>query len=156
MGPIIRPLGTADFPAFDGLMAQLHGLHADARPDIFRPGVRPYAEEEFCAMVADSDTLTLAAEVKGRLAGLCVVTLRTPQNPVMQPEPFAHLEDLCVAPDCRGRGVGALLFRRAASWAKERGVRRLDLSVWSFNADALAFYGHVGMIPQRTMMELKL
>lgn len=49
-----------------------------------------------------------------------------------------RLEDLHVALDQRGRGIGAVLLNRAVAL----GARSLD--VRAFNAQAIAFYDHMG------------
>lgn len=154
---VIRPLRESDYPAADVLLCELHRLHAEARPDLYRPALHPYSMEEFRRLTADAETLSLAAEAGGRFAGLCIAVLRpSSKSPVMIPERIAYVEDLCVHPDFRRAGVGRLLFDRVEALARERGAKRLELMVWSFNRDAALFYERLGMTPQRSILEKPL
>lgn len=57
-----------------------------------------------------------------------------------------YLEDLYVTPDARGRGAGKALLRHLAGIAVARGCARFEWSVLDWNADAIAFYRHVGAV----------
>jgi GNAT superfamily N-acetyltransferase len=56
------------------------------------------------------------------------------------------LQDLLVDKDRRSEGVGALLLRAAAGWARERGCTHLELSSGASRLDAHRFYEREGMI----------
>ena len=56
----------------------------------------------------------------------------------------AALWDLRVHPEWRGRGVGCLLFARAAAWARARGCRRLSVETQDVNVPACRFYARQG------------
>jgi GNAT superfamily N-acetyltransferase len=51
------------------------------------------------------------------------------------------LEDLWIDPSWIGKGVGSLLFRRAADQARALGARRLE---WEAEPNAIAFYEKMG------------
>ena len=57
---------------------------------------------------------------------------------------LALLWDLRVAPDARGRGVGAALFATAAARAAERGCRQLKVETQNVNVPACRFYERMG------------
>ena len=42
------------------------------------------------------------------------------------------------------------------AYAKEKGLYRIELNMWEFNKDALAFYEAVGFATYRRYMEMKL
>ena len=50
------------------------------------------------------------------------------------------LWDLRVDPGSRGTGVGAALFRAAASWAKAQGCRQLKVETQDINVAACRLY----------------
>lgn len=58
-----------------------------------------------------------------------------------------ELLGMWVAPEARGRGVGALLLRAAEERARATGARRLTLWVNTENAYALALYHREGYAP---------
>jgi RimJ/RimL family protein N-acetyltransferase len=57
-----------------------------------------------------------------------------------------HVADvgLMVALDARRQGVGTALLRTAASWAREAGIRKLELHVFPWNEAAIALYDAFG------------
>jgi RimJ/RimL family protein N-acetyltransferase len=57
-----------------------------------------------------------------------------------------HVADvgLMVALDARRKGVGTALLRAAVDWARETGVRKLELHVFPWNEAAIALYDAFG------------
>lgn len=58
----------------------------------------------------------------------------------------AHVADLglMVAESHRRQGVGTMLLEQAVAWAREAGVRKLELHVFPWNEPALALYETFG------------
>ena len=54
------------------------------------------------------------------------------------------LEDLYVTPDLRGQGLGFVMLRRVARYAKENGFERLDWQALKWNEAAINFYKNLG------------
>ena len=69
---------------------------------------------------------------------------------------FLDVNEFGVDPAYRRRGVGKALIDRAKAWAKEQGFDRLELNMWEFNQDALAFYEAVGFRTYRRYLEIPL
>jgi ribosomal protein S18 acetylase RimI-like enzyme len=59
-------------------------------------------------------------------------------------EEHGHVEDLIVAPEGEGRGVGRALLEKAEEWARERGYRWLTLNVFAENLRARGVYKRLG------------
>jgi len=59
-------------------------------------------------------------------------------------QPILYLEDLFVAPQFRGRGVGRALLAATARIAVERNCARMMWSVLRWNAPAFRFYRRLG------------
>lgn len=59
-----------------------------------------------------------------------------------------YLEDLFVAPEARGRGIGKALLARLARRCVEEGLGRLQWWVLDWNAPSIAFYRSIGAVPQ--------
>src|SRR5215471_18372355 len=58
--------------------------------------------------------------------------------------PSLYLEDLFVAPDARGRGLGGDLMRAVAREAVARGCGRFEWTVLDWNVEAQRFYRSLG------------
>lgn len=64
--------------------------------------------------------------------------------------PLGHVKDIAVAPDYRGRGVGAALLERAIETLRERRARSVKLEVRASNDSALGLYHRFGFVHRRT------
>jgi GNAT superfamily N-acetyltransferase len=59
-------------------------------------------------------------------------------------QPGLYLEDLFVAPEHRGRGIGKGLLLHLAQLANARGCGRMEWAVLDWNEPAIAFYESLG------------
>jgi GNAT superfamily N-acetyltransferase len=59
-------------------------------------------------------------------------------------EEHGHVEDLVVAPEGEGRGVGRALLEKAEEWARGCGYRWLTLNVFAENLRAREVYKRLG------------
>lgn len=153
-----RKMMPDDYCDVDRLMSLLHGMHVEARPDMYVPVEHIYSREEYMRRASGDGWIALLAEDgggpeygTGKVIGIVFVELR--EHTFMSDERSAYMHDLIVAPDARREKIGTMLYRMAEREARERGAVRLDLAVWSFNEDALAFYRAMGLTPQRLILE---
>ena len=87
----------------------------------------------------------LAAYSEGRLVGGAAVALDTAGIEMLEGRTdLAVLWDIRVAPEARGRGVGASLFRAAEARAAARGCLRLKIETQNINVPACRFYARQG------------
>ncbi len=64
---------------------------------------------------------------------------------------YVHSSDFIFL--CRTFGANLIAFAR--EWAEGKGFDRVELNMWEFNADALAFCGSLCFETYRRYMELK-
>lgn len=150
----IRNMVLDDYHEIDRLMAQVHQLHVNGRPDLYVDVEHIYSYDEFKEMVENEDMITVLAEEDGKVIGICMVSMRA--KTCMVKRRTAYMDDLCVDESYRGRGIGKELFLYVKERAAEMGAERLDLMVWDFNEDARRFYEKMGMTPQRYIYETQL
>ena len=76
------------------------------------------------------------AEMEGRIVGFALYYIRfsTWKGQRM------YLEDFIVTDECRGRGIGRLLFDRLIDEAKEKGFNAIAWQVLKWNEPAINFY----------------
>lgn len=150
----IRSMVLDDYREVDRLMAQVHRLHVEGRPDLYIDVEHIYSFEQFKEMVENEDMITILAEEDKIVLGICMISMRA--KTCMVKRRTAYMEDLCVDHDYRRRGVGKELFLYGKELAVNMGAERLDLMVWDFNDDARKFYEKMGMKPQRYIYETML
>ena len=79
------------------------------------------------------------------MVGGATVAYDTPQvNMLDNRRDMAVLWDLRVRPDRRGEGIGKLLFRHAAAWARSRPCDWLKIETQNINVPACRFYASQG------------
>ncbi len=141
----IRRATRDDVPAIVALWQEMMGFHVALDPERFRPaanGAHCWAEavtgwlkdENHCAFVADAGD---------RLVGYIVGWLRQPP-PVFEPDVFGFVSDICVATDCRQKGIGRRLFGALNDWFREQGASHVELNVAVTNPVSQAFWRSMG------------
>ena len=65
---------------------------------------------------------------------------------------YVVVENLIVSVKSRRIGVGKALMSAVHQWAAENNAREIELTVWEFNEEALAFYEALGYAPMRRRM----
>ena len=66
---MIRRAVDADIPALDRLLFQVHQVHHEARPDLFKAGAKKYTDAQLKAILADDKTPVFVAERGGAVVG---------------------------------------------------------------------------------------
>ena len=105
-------------------------------------------------MAESEKFISIVAEENGIVVGLCSVEIR--ERSVMVKMRTAYMDDLIVDESCRKKGIAKALFAEAEARAKEPGAKRPDSMVWDFNKNAIGFYEHLGMTPQRYIFKKEL
>jgi len=62
--------------------------------------------------------------------------------------PRLYLEDIFVAPEARGLGIGRAIFKHLAALCVARGIQRFTWSVLNWNEPAISFYKSLGAKPE--------
>ena len=151
---LIRPAVESDIPRLEDLLYQVHGLHAEGRPDIFIPGCKKYTVEQLCAILSDTvNTPVFAAVLDGVLVGYCFCIRQVQTAASMQKISTLYVDDLCVDEEKRGQHVGRALYEHVVEFARQSGCYNLTLNVWACNESAMRFYEKCGLVPQKIGME---
>ena len=154
---IIRPAVESDIPRLEALLYQVHGLHAEGRPDLFIPGCKKYTADQLRGLLTDRvNTPIFAAILEGELVGYCFCVRQAQTAASMRKITTLYIDDLCVDAAMRGRGIGKVLYDYAVEYARENGYYNLTLNVWACNPSAMRFYEKCGLSVQKVGMELVL
>lgn len=154
MGYLIRRATIEDYTGICAILATTDAIHHASEPTIFRPSTesaRPRALFE--QWLADPDWAIFVADDEYQVIGVLFLTeRRTPDHHLLKPRRYAVVDTLAVAEGWRSQGIGRVLMQQAETWAKERGITEIELSVWEFNQRALALYEKLGYRTMRRYM----
>ena len=153
---VIRKAKIKDIPALDKLLYEVHKVHSDIRPDLFRAGAKKYTDDELAKILTDEKTPVFVYD-DGEIQGYTFTVIIDHKNDLsLMPYKSVYIDDLCVEKDCRGKGVGKKLYEHVLSFAKSINAYNVTLNVWAGNDRALKFYEKIGMRVQKTGMEVIL
>lgn len=139
------------------LRKQVNDLHVKGKPEIFKPGFSDELRDYIYAIRNDPEKEIVVAERDGTICGFAVLHhVRRPETPFMFERDYLDIDEFCVEESYRRQGVATEMIDFIRSFAKERGFHRIELNMWEFNSDALAFYEAAGFTTYRRYMEIQL
>lgn len=151
----IREAAAADIPAIIALNDEVHGIHVRLFPDVFKPIETAALAEWFDSWLDDDDTLILVAEDASGL--VAYITLRKEERPAhlfARSRRCAYIDQVCVTEKRRGQGIFQALLEGARAIARQWGMSRLELDVWSDNTAARNAFMRSGFQPYFEKMKL--
>jgi ribosomal protein S18 acetylase RimI-like enzyme len=151
----VRRAAERDIPAIERLLLQVLNIHAEGRPDLFKPNTTKYTAEELEEILADdSRPVFVAASDDDSVLGyaFCVYQQHVGSNNMTDVRTL-YIDDLCVDARSRGQHVGRTLYEHVVGFARREGFYNVTLNVWSCNADAQRFYEAMGLRPYKVGME---
>lgn len=141
----IRRATLSDVAALVELNRGTQAMHAAAVPTIFR--AEPPDEmvaAAFTSSMTLPSSLWLVAEA-GKPCGFLNADFReVPETWCHVPHRMCYLGGITVAREFRNRGIARALLTELKREAESRGVSRIELSVWSFNAEAKRAFENLG------------
>lgn len=155
---MIRFAQADDLPDICRIRRQVHAVHTDGRPDIFREPENSAEFDQLLLEAASKDNYQLMIyEKAGKVAGYALVRLVTTSKNCMKQDRFSYyIEEFGVDKGCRRQGIGTALMNAIFEQAKKFHAASVDLDVWAFNQNAERFYRSLGMKTKHTFLELSL
>ncbi len=150
----IRRAELRDIPALDRLLYEVHRVHSDVRPDLFRAGAKKYTDAQLAVILQDEKTPVFVAEAAGTVVGyaFCIHKQFVNDNSMTDVKTL-YIDDLCVDEAARGQHVGTQLYDYVLAFARRHGYYNVTLNVWADNENAVKFYGKIGLKIQKIGME---
>lgn len=138
------------------LRKQVSELHVKGEPEVFKPGFKDELRDYIYTVWNDTQQEIIVAVEDGVICGFAVIHhIVRPENPYMYERDFLDIDEFCVDENYRRHGVASGLIDFIKAYCKEKGIPRLELNMWEFNRDALAFYEAAGFKTFRRYMEIK-
>ena len=154
----IRRAIEKDIGGINALLYQVHRIHAEGRPDIFRLGNKKYNDEELRTIIANDNTpIFVAVSEEEKVLGyaFCIYEEVKDSTSLMDRK-TVYIDDLCVDAAERGQHIGTALYEHVLEESKREGCVAVTLNVWCLNEGAMRFYEKLGMKPLKVVMEHKL
>lgn len=141
----IRVATTEDVPQLARLNGAVQRIHAHAVPKLFRGDApRELVEAGFRDMVDDPSAFWLIAE-DPEPVGYLYATFRNREETWCRPaNRICNIGHVSIEREHQRHGVGRALVERLFQEAASRGFERIELDVWSFNAEAKEAFAHLG------------
>lgn len=150
----IRRAAKADIDTINKLLYEVHKVHSDVRPDLFKPGAKKYNDEELKMIIADDSRPIFVAEKCGNILGYAFcIHQQYINNNNMTDVKTLYIDDLCVDETARNAHIGSLLYEYVLDYAKKNGYYNVTLNVWADNTNAVKFYEKLGLKVQKIGME---
>jgi ribosomal protein S18 acetylase RimI-like enzyme len=147
-GVAIRPFTDEDRPFLARVAPRMHpGRTASPRD--------PASLDRFFSGLGDRTFLAkpgaqaFVATIDGQSCG---VVSFYPDKDYFTDHPRAYVDNLAVAQDVEGKGVGRALLDYVERWAREHGYREVVLDVFAGNQRAITFYERQGYRPDHIRM----
>ena len=141
----IRRAEERDIPEVAKLLLEVHKVHSDIRPDLFKAGARKYTDDELKEIFRDGGKPVFVAEHPSEdgeksIVGyaFCISKQFTDDNNMTDVKTL-YIDDLCVDENSRGMHVGRALCEHVVSYARENGYYNITLNVWAGNDPPYAF-----------------
>ena len=150
----IRKAEIKDIPRITELLLQVHKVHSDRRPDLFRRGSKKYTEDELRGIIADSERpIFVAADENDDVMGYAFCVMEHFGDNSLEEHDTVYIDDLCVDEKLRGKHIGKALYEYVLQFAKDKGCYNVTLNVWEGNDSAIKFYSKMGLSVQKYTME---
>ena len=150
----IRRAVESDLSVINKLLYQVHRVHSDVRPDLFRAGAKKYRDDELKTIIADECRPIFVAEQDGTVLGyaFCVHQQYVNDNNRTDVKTL-YIDDLCVDEAARKMHIGRRLYEYVVDYARRHEYYNVTLNVWADNANAVKFYEKLGLKIQKIGME---
>lgn len=153
----IRFVKENELARVNELRKQVNDLHVEGKPEIFRAGFNDELRDFIYKIWKDPEQKIVVAELNGVVCGFAVLHhIHRPENPFMRERDFMDVDEFCVDKEYRRQGIATKMISFIRNYTKEKGIKRLELNMWEFNQDALAFYEAVGFKTYRRYMEMEM
>lgn len=128
---------------------------SELQPEYYRAANQ---DEGFLKTMIESeqDDILIVKE-NHQILGFALVQQRdTPPFNCIVPHKYAHLMDIVIAPEQRGKGIGKQLIHAVKSWATLRKMEYIELGVLTQNKSAIKLYESMEFVECHKTMRMKI
>ncbi len=143
---IIRRAINEDCNIISKLNYEVHKLHVDAQPNIFKPNeINP---EDVRKLLQNDDNIFYIAWIENTPVGyLYAQKLNKPEKALTYEFNRIHIHHISVNANSQRKGVGSALMEALLKTANEIGIETITTTIWSFNSSSRAFFAKFNLTP---------
>lgn len=149
----IRRATLTDIDGINKLLYEVHKVHSDKRPDLFKVGSKKYTNEELAKIIVDDNRPIFVYVDNDDILGYAFCVFIKNNSNSLTDILTLYIDDLCVDENARGKKVGTSLYNYVLQFAKDAGCYNVTLNVWACNNSALKFYEKCGLSVPKIGME---
>jgi diamine N-acetyltransferase len=139
------------------LNRDVQDLHVEMYPELFKPYDAAAVEGFFSRTLRQDNWTSFVAYEEQEPVGFIQVEKRViKDHPFRKDTELIYVHQICVRNDWNGKGVGSALMERARQHARQLGITRMELDVWSGNVHASGFFEKLGYRALKEQMEFRV
>lgn len=151
---VVRYAKREELESVNKIRKQVNEVHVMGRPDLFREDGWQFIEPFVYTRFDEENSGVIVAAIEDEIVGFAVVQyIVRPESPYNKEQKYFHIEEFGVNEDHRRKGIATAMIDFVKEDARKRGFKKIELDMWEFNQDALAFYESAGLKTFRRYME---
>ena len=148
----VRFANKEDFDGISVIQTQVHKMHNEFRPDLYKNVNNALDKEYFFSMVEKSNVIV--AEKENQIVGYCIFAFKEHKETAISfGRKALFIEAIGVLENCKRNGIGKLMFSYIKDIAKENECDTIELGVNVKNEIAIEFYKSIGMKEKNIVMD---
>ena len=152
----IRKLKKEDYLDIFELEKQVHKLHYSKRPDLYNDVSDLFPREYYNSIIDNNNSITIGIEYNNKIVAIIISEVKETSNiSVIKKRRYCYIEDVVVDETHRRKGYAKILFNELREELKSLNISDIELTVWPFNKEAIAFYESIGMSAKNIKYEFK-
>ncbi len=137
----IRKAHLDDYDSIKSLHQELSDLHIQWAPWNFVQVNPSYNTEFYKEKLDDINTLFYVAEYDNQIIAYIIFQINHSEDiPILKKRSWLFIKDVVVTQSQKWKWVWSMLLKKWEEIAKEMNIWSIELSVWSFNDEAMDFY----------------
>ena len=148
----VRKAKREEYEIVERMLRQVHEIHVNLRPDIYRNCENLLTEGAFKQALREEKVFV--ADLGGEAAGIMFLEYRHTERKNQNIRNAIYIETIVVDKKYRGMNVGRTLLDHAVKIKERKGFDSVELQVNAKNCDAYEFYKHYGFSEKSVNMEL--
>ena len=152
----IRNLEKKDYLDVFELEKQVYKIHYSNSPNVYNDVSDLFPKIYFDSIIENQNSIAMGIEYNNKIVAIILSEIKESGSiSIVKKRRYCYIDDIVVEKDYRRKGYAKKLFNELKKRVKELNVDDIELTVWPFNKDAIAFYESIGMSVKNIKYELK-